>query len=309
MTLLLGTLTIGLILTFLAVGVFISFRLFNFPDLTTEGSFALGGAVVAAMITSGSDPLTAVTVAFIAGAVAGACTGTLRGFLRIQELLAGILVMTSLYSINLRIMGKSNLPILSGATLFTAVESWSARVFGSGASFAFLGWNVSAQGLSVLGACAACVLVICFLVYLFFRTDLGTAMRAVGNNPQMIRTLAVSTEWTVVLGIAMANGFIAMAGGLLAQYQGFADVQMGIGMLVWGIASLIIGESLVGLRALGLIITGIVMGSVLFRLLVSIALQWGINPNDLKLISAILVLLIILVPQMLQRRKGAPARA
>jgi len=308
MTLLLGSLTMGLILTFLALGIFISFRLFNFPDLTTEGSFALGGAVVAAALSSGGDPFAATALAFACGALAGACTGMLRGSLKINELLSGILVMTSLYSINLRVMGKSNVPLLTNATLFTLVEGWSDRTFGAAATFSLAGWTVSARGLFVLAAALGAVCLFCLVMYLFFRTDLGTAMRAVGNNPQMIRSLAVSTEWMVVLGIALANGLVALSGALLSQYQGFADVQMGLGMLVWGIASLIIGENLVGPRGLGLVIVGASMGAVLFRLLVSIALQWGINPNDLKLISALLVLSIIVLPQLLTalRAGGRP---
>ena len=144
------------------------------------------------------------------------------------------------------------------------------------------------------------------LLYLFFRTNLGTAMRATGDNPQMIRALGVSVDFIIILGLALSNGLIALAGSLLAQYQGFADVQMGIGMVVWGLASVIIGEALVGSSRIGLLITGAVIGSVLFRLLVAIALRWGLNPNDLKLITAAFVFVALVAPSLLRKLKPAP---
>jgi putative ABC transport system permease protein len=147
--------------------------------------------------------------------------------------------------------------------------------------------------ISILGA----------VLYLFFRTNLGTAIRATGDNPQMIRALGVSVDFILILGLALSNGLIALSGAMLAQYQGFADVQMGIGMVVWGLASVIIGEALVGTTSLGLLITGAVMGSVLFRLLVAIALRWGLNPNDLKLITALFVFVALVGPQLLRRLK------
>jgi putative ABC transport system permease protein len=310
MTLLIGALVMGVILSFLALGIFVSFRLFNYPDLTAEGSFALGGAVIAALIISGFEPLTATLLAFICGCIAGACTGFLRSYLKVQELLSGILVMTSLYSINLTIMGRSNIPLLSDTTVITILERISDRMLGVSAKAVLLGWSIPCRNLAVLLILLAVLAVFSLALYLFFRTNIGTAMRAVGNNAQMVRALGVNTNLMVVLGIGLANGCIALSGALMAQYQGFADVQMGIGMLVWGIASLIIGDSLIGIRSTGLTMAGAIMGSVLFRLLVSIALQWGMNPNHLKLVSAVLVLLIIVFPMMVQKKrkkKGAEA--
>src|SRR5262245_745500 len=149
------------------------------------------------------------------------------------------------------------------------------------------------------------------LLYLFFRTNLGTAMQAAGDNPQMIRALGVNVDNMIVLGLALSNGLIAMAGGLLVQYQGFADVQMGIGMVVWGLASIIIGEALVGVRALGFVITGAIMGSVLFRLIVALALRGGLNPNDLKLVTAVFVFLALVLPSLVTRlqRRARPVEA
>ncbi|MHC9541143.1 MAG: ABC transporter permease [Vulcanimicrobiota bacterium] len=303
MTLLIGALTMGVILSFLALGVFVSFRLFNYPDLTAEGSFALGGAVVAVLIISGFEPISATLIAFICGCLAGACTGFLRSYLKVQELLSGILVMTSLYSINLTIMGRSNIPLLSDTTIITFLERIADRLFGSSARVMLLGWTIPCRSLTVLLITLFLLIIFAVFLYLFFRTSMGTAMRAVGNNAQMIRALGVNTEFMVVLGIGLSNGCIALSGALLAQYQGFADVQMGIGMLVWGIASLIIGDSLIGMKSTGLTMAGAIMGSVLFRLLVSIALQWGMNPNHLKLVSAILVLAIIVLPHILHRQR------
>ena len=171
-----------------------------------------------------------------------------------------------------------------------------------------MGWPVSARDLVTLFAVLAVIVAACLGLYWFFRTALGTAMRAAGDNPQMIRALGVNVERYRILGLALSNGLVALSGALLAQYQGFADVQMGIGMVVWGLASVIIGESLIGSRSLGLAIYGAVAGSVLFRLLVAIALRWGLNPNDLKLVTALFVFAALVLPQLLQRRRK-PSRA
>jgi putative tryptophan/tyrosine transport system permease protein len=309
MTLLIGALTIGFILSFLALGVFVSFRIFNFPDLTTEGSFALGGAAVAMLLISGYDPLAATLLAFLLGTAAGIGTGFLRGRMKINELLAGILIMTSLYSVNLTIMGKSNIPLISQVTLFSRMEHLADRMSGASASLSLLWWTFSARSLYTLVITFLALAFFGVLLYLFLRTNMGTAMRAVGNNPQMIRALGVDTDLMVMLGIGLANGCIALSGALLAQYQGFADVQMGIGMLVWGIASLIIGDNLIGIKSPGLTIVGTIMGSVLFRLLISLALQWGLDPNELKLLSATLVLIIIVIPRFIERRRKKEARS
>jgi len=307
MTLFLGATTIGLILALLALGVYLSFRIFNFPDITAEGSITLGAAVAATLLVEGCGPFWATFAGFAAGTLAGAITGVLHTKFKINGLLSGILVMTALYSINLHIMGKSNVPLLNETTLTTKAEHWGARIFGPSQDMDLCGWSASVRDVATLLGVFAFVAVICLALYLFFRTNLGTAMRAAGDNAQMIRALGVSVDLILILGLALSNGLIALSGAMLAQYQGFADVQMGIGMVVWGLASVIIGEALVGTSSIGLLIIGAVMGSVLFRLLVAIALRWGLNPNDLKLITAFFVFVALVAPGLLRKLKRRPS--
>ncbi len=301
MNLLVGAMTIGFILSLLALGVFLSFRVFHFPDITAEGSITLGAAVAATLLVHGAGPLAASVAGFAAGAVAGTATGTLHTRFGINGLLAGILVMTSLYSINLHVMGKSNIPLLSQATFATHAESVGMWLLGGEDHMRVWGWELSARDASVFVFAVFTIVFFASLLYAFFRTHLGTAMRATGDNDQMVRALGVNSGNMLTLGLAVSNGLIALSGALLAQYQGFADVQMGIGMVVWGLASVVIGEALVGTRQLGYAITGAVMGSVLFRLLVATALRWGLNPNDLKLITAIFVFFALILPAALAK--------
>lgn len=309
MTLLIGALTLGLILALLALGVYVSFRIFNMPDMTAEGSVTLGASVSAALLASGHNAVLATLCGAAAGVVAGAITGLLATKCKINALLSGILVMTGLYSVNLHVMGKSNIPLLEMTTLATFAERLGARVFGGTADLNVAGWAVSVRDMSMLLCALLFIALVCVLLYVFFRTNLGTAMRATGDNPQMIRALGVSVDAATIFGLAMSNGLIALSGALIAQYQGFADVQMGIGMVVLGIASVIIGEALVGSRAIGLLIVGTVMGSVLFRLLVAVALRWGLNPNDLKLITAVFVFAALVMPGLARRLKARPRNA
>jgi putative ABC transport system permease protein len=303
--LLIGAFTIGLILSLLAFGVFISFRIFAFPDITADGSITLGGAVAGVLLVASVHPALATAAAFGAGALAGAATGVLHTRFKINGLLSGILVMTALYSINLHIMGKSNLPLMSQRTFASMAEAAAQRWLGA-ASVQVIGWEVSSRdaGIFVLALLAA--MVVGTILYLFFRTNLGTAMQAAGDNAQMIRALGVNVDNMIVLGLALSNGLIAMSGGLLVQYQGFADVQMGIGMVVWGLASIIIGEALVGVRDLGFVIIGAAMGSVLFRLIVALALRGGLDPNDLKLVTAAFVFIALVLPSLVRRFKRKP---
>jgi putative ABC transport system permease protein len=306
MNLLLGAVTIGLILSLLALGVYISFRIFSFPDITTEGSITMGASIAAILLTKNWNPILATLIALAGGALAGAITGILHTKFKIHGLLSGILVMTALYSVNLHIMGKSNVPLLSETTLATYAENIGHKILGPG-PFKISRWEIGLHDASVLIASFIGIVFVGALLYWFFRTNLGTSMRATGDNPQMIRALGVNVESRIVLGLALSNGLVALSGALLAQYQGFADVQMGIGMVVWGLASVIIGEALVGSTSLGLLITGAIMGSVLFRLLVAIALRWGLNPNDLKLITAIFVFVALVLPGLVRKLKKKPA--
>jgi len=301
MSLLIGSLTIGLILSLLACGILISFRVVAFEDLTVDGSLTLGGACAAALIVGGMHPVLATLAGALAGATAGAVTATLHTRFGINRLLSGILVMTGLYSVNLRVMGKSNIPLLSQRTVLDYAGGFAHSLFGDQSVLQLGLWEAPSRDICGLMLMLAIAVVTGGLLFAFFRTDFGLAMQAVGDNSRMIRAQGVSVEGMTILGLFIGNGLVALAGALLAQYQGFADVQMGIGMLVWGVASVILGESLVGTRKIGFLITGAVMGSVLFRLLVAIALRWGLNPNDLKLITALFVFAALVLPGTLSR--------
>ena len=302
MTLLIGALIIGLILSLLALGVLVSFRIFSMSDITTDGSITLGASIAAVMLVKGVNPVLATAAGALGGACAGAVTGIIHTKFKINSLLSGILVMTALYSVNLHVMGRSNVPLMQARTLASYGES-TGEWLANGKTVNVLGWTVASADAALL------VLTLLFAglagaaLFAFFRTQLGTAMRATGDNPQMIRALGSNVELNIILGLALANSFVALSGALLAQYQGFADAQIGIGMVVWGLASVIIGEALTGTRSLGLTIVGTIMGSVLFRLLVAIALRWGLNPNDLKLITALFVFAALVLPGFLERLK------
>jgi putative ABC transport system permease protein len=302
LTLLLSAWTVGLILAVLALGVYISYRVFKFADITADGSITFGAAVAASMLTHGVNPVVSSLAAFAAGSIAGMCTGVLHTRFKINQLLSGILVMTALYSINLHVMGSSNLPLLAVTTITTYAQNLGRWMTGHD-SATLLGWPVSARDVGSLVLVGAIVLVIAVIAWLFFRTNLGSAMRASGDNEQMIRALGVSVENMIVLGLCISNGLVAFAGALLAQYQGFADVQMGIGMIVWGLASVIIGRALIGTDSVGAALIGTIIGSVLFRLIIALALRWGLNPNDLKLVTAVFVFGALVVPALMRKLK------
>jgi putative ABC transport system permease protein len=307
MTLLIGSWTVGLILALLALGVFVSFRIFAFPDITADGSLTLGAAVAAALIVRGYSPWTATAASALAGALAGGMTGLLHTRFRINGLLAGILVATALYSVNLHIMGRSNIPLLDARTVASDLGDAVARLAGPSDTFRLLGREVRARdAVNLLGA-ALLVTALAWVLRTFLSTSLGTAMRATGDNPRMIRSLGVDVGRMITLGLMMSNASVALSGAILAQYQGFADVQMGIGMIVWGLASVILGQALIGPGGLGLSITGAVLGSLLFRLMVALALRWGLDPNDLKLITAAFVFAALVLPKAFAGRvKRAP---
>lgn len=308
MNLLLASLTIGFILSLLSAGVYISFRIFNMPDITADGSFALGAAVSAVLIVKGVNPVLATSAGFAAGCVAGLITGILHTRFKINNLLSGILVMTALYSVNLHIMGKSNVPMLYETTLMTMAEKLSTFMGGKDVISVF-GWDISNSDAATFLFAIMIVIAVSILLNRFFRTNIGTSMRATGDNPEMIRALGVNTGNMITMGLCISNGLVALSGSLLAQYQGFADVQMGIGMIVLGLASVIIGEALVGSASIGLTLCGVIMGSLLFRLLIAIALRWGLNPTDLKLITAIFVLVALIVPRFGSKLKKRERRS
>jgi len=311
MDLLLGALTLGLITSLLALGVYISFRLFEVADITVDGSITLGAAVTAILLVNGWNPLTATATGTLAGAAAGLVTGVLQTKCGVNPLLSGILVMTALYSVNLRVMGQSNLSLMDSRTQkFYGLTAW-AEEFGNklGGPWHFLAWDVKPGDLALLGGMALVVAFVALAMYLFFRTNLGTAMRASGDNPQMVRALGVSVDTCRIVGLALANAVVALSGLLLCQYQSYADAQMGIGSIVTGLASVIIGEALTGTRSLGLAICGTIIGSILFRQLVALAMLGDIKPSDLKLITAVCLFLALVLPSLWKKVRRPKAHA
>ena len=294
----LSALVLGLAFATLAWGVYIASRVLRFPDITPDGSFPLGAAVAATLIIKGVDPLPASVVAFFAGMIAGWVTGVLHTRLRVNELLAGILVMTALYSVNLHVMGRSNISLLDRATLATRLHALVP---------ATAAWtNDVSFGVVFLGL----MLVLGFAFTWFLRTDFGTAMRAAGDNPAMIIAQGVDRRGMVELALALANGLVAFSGALIAQYQGFADVTIGVGTLVAGMAAVILGETLKPRGArLGATIAMVAVGAIVFRLLIAVALRVGLDPVDLKLATAAFVLATLALPSFRLRLRQGGRRA
>ena len=294
----LAAVVLGLAFAALAWGVYIASRVLRFPDITPDGSFPLGAAVASTMIVAGVDPLVATVVAFFAGMVAGYVTGVLHTRLRVTELLAGILVMTALYSVNLHVMGRSNISLLDRATLATRLHTIIPATAAWPSDVAF--------GVVFL----VLTLVLGFALTWFLRTDFGTAMRAAGDNPAMIIAQGVDRRVMVELALALGNGLVAFSGALIAQYQGFADVTMGVGTLVAGMAAVILGETLKPRRwRLGATIAMVAIGAIMFRGLIAIALRIGLNPIDLKLATAAFVLATLALPNLKWgKRRGGAAR-
>ena len=276
-----GALSQGLIYSFLALGVYLSFRVLKFPDMTVDGSLVTGAAVTGILLVKGVNPILAIFLAVIAGSAAGLLTGLINTKLKIAPLLSGILMMTALYSINLHILGRSNLPLLRTRSLMTMIMQENLPV---------------SRDIVHLIFFLLLVILIRMIIVWFLKTDLGLAFRATGDNPEMITAQGVNIHYTKILGLAIANGFVALSGSLVAQYQGFADVGMGIGMLVAGLASVVIGETLVHGLKIGKVISAVILGSVIFRLLIALALKAGLNPIDLKLVTAVFVLLALCFP-------------
>jgi putative ABC transport system permease protein len=279
--------TQGLAYAALAWGVYLSSRILRFADITPDGSYPLGGAVAAALIISGTDPLLATFAALLAGMVAGYVTGVLHTRLGVKDLLAGILVMTALYSVNLHVMGKSNISLLDVRTIVADVH----RIIP-----ASVNWS---DDLSLGVLFLAIAIVLGGILTWFLRTDFGMAMRAVGDNPAMITAQGVDKRRMIELGLALANGLVAFSGALMTQQQGFADVGMGVGTLVAGMAAVIMGETLLfNRRGLGVTIIMVAAGAILFRGMVALALRAGLNPIDLKLATAAFVLAALALPKL-----------
>jgi putative ABC transport system permease protein len=310
MNLLIGALSVGLLLSLLTLGVFLTYRVLDRLDLTTDGSFGLGAAVAAALLAKGVHPVPATIAAAIAGWLAGAATGVVHTAFGVDTLLGGILVSTALYSVQLYIMGGGDISLASANTLPGLAEQAWARL-GGPQSVSLFGTSVSAANFAALGLFVVLILGSMVIMERFLRTDLGMAVRATGDNPQMARALGIDVGLMVTLGLVLANGLVALSGALFAQYQGFANLQMGLGIVVVGLACLIVGEALTGRRGPGLQITGVLVGTIVFRLLVATALRAGLDANALKLVTAVFVLLALVVPAAIARffRRPRPANA
>lgn len=284
---LLGAIEIGLIFSLVALGVFISFRLLRFPDLTVDGSFPLGGAVCAVLISGGTNPWLATLAATAAGAVAGLLTGWLNVRLKIMDLLASILMMIALYSINLRIMGGPNVPLINDPTVFTLLQPEGME-------------DYMARPLLLLLIVIAAKLAMDW----FFSTERGLAIRATGSNARMARSQGVNTGAMVLLGMAVSNALVGLAGALFAQTQGGSDISMGIGTIVIGLAAVIVGESILPSRRIIYATLAVVLGAIVYRFFIAMALNSdfiGLKAQDLNLVTALLVVFALVIPQIKAR--------
>jgi putative tryptophan/tyrosine transport system permease protein len=310
-----GSFESGIIYAIMAIGVYLSFRILDFPDLTVDGSFVTGAAVAATMIAAGINPFIATVAALIAGFAAGCLTGMIHTFGKINNLLSGILMMIALYSINLRIMGKSNVPLLNTDTAFTKISDLFEKT-GIDSFFNKILTSVGlGDSLPETWGILIFMIIITFLIKFatdwFLRTEMGLAIRATGDNKRMIRSLSANTNLYVILGLGLSNGFVAFSGALIAQQGGFADVGMGIGMIVIGLASVIIGEALFGTKTIKRTTLAVIGGAIIYRIVVTLALRVEfLNPGDMKLITAIIVIIALMAPKLIDssREKKAKAR-
>jgi putative tryptophan/tyrosine transport system permease protein len=293
-----GILLEGFIYGIMTLGVFITFRVLDFPDLTVDGSFPLGAAIMASMLVNGANPLLALFVAFCGGLLAGAVTAVIHNKLHVPNLLAGILTMTMLYSVNIRVLGnRANLPLIRVETILTRINS----LFG--------GTLTDEQSMLVFFALVVVLAIV--LLSVFFRTDMGLTMGAMGNNEQMVITQGVNPEYLKIIGVGLSNGIVAISGAFAAQYLGFADVNMGQGIIIAGLASVMIGEFFIKSTRISLLLSRAILGSVIFRAIMFVGRYYGyhikLTPNDLKLITGLLIIASLAVSQFkIKKKKKAP---
>ena len=273
-----ATIEQSLIFAIMVLGVYISFRILNFPDMTVDGTFPLGAAISAKLLTLGVNPYLTLLVALISGAAAGAITGLIHVKLKVKDLLAGILVMTALYSVNLRVMGKSNIPLFEEDNIFNTEYSMMITI-------------------------VVLILISKFLLDYLLKTKFGFALKALGDNENLIVSLGLNEEKYKIYGLMIANAFVAFSGAVLAQYQGFADVGMGTGIIVIGLASIIIGDTLFGKRRRLAGTTIVIIGSILYRGVIAVTLSMGIDASDLKLITSIIVIVILWIQKQKDKRR------
>lgn len=284
----LSAILLGLAYCGMGLGIYITLRIFNIPDITTDGSFTLGASVTAALLSQQYPIITALLMSMIAGSLAGIATGIIHTRLKINPLLSGILVMTALYSVNLSIMGRSNIPLINTANLLQ-LTNWFQR-----------------EQYNWLLLMAIVALGLWCLISWLLKTDFGLSMRATGNSETMIRALGVNTNFMKVIGLMIANALTALSGFLVCQFQQFADINMGIGIVIFGLGAVMMGESLLNalrIQSIPLRLAGVIAGCILFRIIIGAALTFGINPNWLKLVTAVIVLVVVGLPNI-KRRAG-----
>lgn len=273
-----ATIEQSLIFAIMVLGVYISFRILNFPDMTVDGTFPLGAAISAKLLTLGVNPYLTLLVALVAGAAAGAVTGLIHVKLKVKDLLAGILVMTALYSVNLRVMGKSNIPLFEEDNIFNTEYSMMITI-------------------------VVLILISKFILDYLLKTKFGFALKALGDNENLIVSLGLNEEKYKIYGLMIANAFVAFSGAVLAQYQGFADVGMGTGIIVIGLASIIIGDTLFGKRRRLAGTTIVIIGSILYRGVIAVTLSMGMDASDLKLITSVIVIVILWIQKQKNKRR------
>ena len=273
-----ATIEQSLIFAIMVLGVYISFRILNFPDMTVDGTFPLGAAISAKLLTLGVNPYLTLLVALVAGAVAGAITGLIHVKLKVKDLLAGILVMTALYSVNLRVMGKSNIPLFEEDNIFNTEYSMMITI-------------------------VVLILISKLLLDYLLKTKFGFALKALGDNENLIVSLGLNEEKYKIYGLMIANAFVAFSGAVLVQYQGFADVGMGTGIIVIGLASIIIGDTLFGKRRRFSGTTIVIIGSILYRGVIAVTLSMGMDASDLKLITSVIVIIILWIQKQKDKRR------
>lgn len=309
-----GSFEAGIIYAIMALGVYLSFRILDFPDLTVDGSFVTGGAIAAVMIMGGANPYLATVLALFAGFLAGCITGVLHTIGKINNLLSGILMMIALYSINLRIMGRPNISMLNTETAFSKIENGFEKIGIDDFLNSLLTMVGLGDSLPETWGILIIMIIVTFVIKIFtdwfLQTEIGLAIRATGDNKRMIRSFSANTNLLTILGLGLSNALVAFSGALIAQQGGFADVGMGIGMIIIGLASVIIGEALFGTKTIVRTTLAVIGGSIIYRLVVSMALRIDfLDPGDMKLITAIIVIIALTMPKLLERSKEKKRKA
>ncbi len=286
LNIIIGAVALGLLWALMTTGVFLTYKILDYADLSVEGSIVMGAAIAAKLITSGMNPIPATILAFAGGLIAGVVTGVLNTKLKIPGLLAGILTMIALYSVNVRIMGKANITLLKSETIFTMI-------------------NPTGKGgnIDVIITAVVINVALIYALYWFFGTEVGCAVRATGDNEKMARAQGVNTDNMKILALALSNGFVALSGALIAQYQSYSDVSMGQGSIVIGLASVIIGEVLFYRGNFLNRLFAVTLGAVVYRIIIALVLEMGMNPTDLRLFTAITVAICLVLPNVLSQAK------